>query len=742
MPSPVQTKFETYQKKFPLYSRDAIVDMMVKDGAITPDMANKIKSGTSLFMLDNSFEPPKSEFGDFDSTEIFGGNFSCVTPKSHEFTSLVDIGRDGKIFNSQFTKEGIRKKYNDKDYKINIEKLDYGVTCLTVFDKKNGNKVAKYKIEPPDVLSGYVRVSNFDSIGNTKEFAIVRLDKNNECSIIRVDKFDGKAFVSTFYDGYNIIKTRNWKEIEKNVWDITSETIYSDNKPYKTIEGDKTIKNYVVVELAKYFDKNKQLGLLDSIKLQDLIDGITHRNAWEVLYDYKNQTGRDLLDDIESIGAEDDSEFFKQIPTFHNQLAVTNMLKHIKDVTQYDGTLNDSWLNNHAESYIADKLVDDLSDGKVDKFKEHLKFAGINLNSEEKSTVFEVFGNTMIKKVLLCFQDKASVLHKDDNSNLTRGILYTIAESDKIPEEERANILLDIISQIRTLSNEPELTKEVYDFAQNEQFVDLIINNCTVGKYCEDIKADMILNKKNPEKLLIDFKRLEARNEVRNERSVVSKPNGKFDVDFKQGNTGDCWLLAGVISLAAKSAGKTSLESLLKVNPKTGDVLVTLKGPKKTYKITYEEIRNANHLSGCDGDMRALELAFDKFIRELAYDKQDAFQNFDTNGNTTHYLYEILFGNGQDMGKYKKTMNEDLNNPNKAFCLGANQFETNVRDTFGVMLDSKGEEVDFVLGHAYAVVKADSEFVYLVNPWDSKETLRITHENLEKIKPNIGACSY
>ena len=736
MPSPIQANFESYQNKFPLYSRDAIVDMMLKDGAITPDAAKKIKSGTSLFMIDNSFEAAKTEWGDFDSTEVFGGEFSCKPAvKQHDFTTLVEVGGDGKIFNSQFTVEGIRKKYSEKDYEIKVEKDNHNVTYVTIYDKKTGKKAVTYDIEPPARLSGYVSISTFDSDGNLKEYAMVKHGMENDCSVIRVDKYEGKTRLSTFYDGDNIKKTRIWEEIKKDTWDITQETFYSDNKPYKVIEGDKTIANYMVDELAKYFDGKDGLGIVDLINLQNLVDGITPRNVWEVLYDYQNQTGRDLMDDIESVGAAE-NVFYKQKPVFR-------MLKHIEEASQYEGSaVNDNWLNDHAERYITDKLVRDLSDGKLDKFKEHLKFAGINLNQDEKEDAFELFGNTMIKKVLLNFQKKAGALHEDDTSNTTKGILYTLARCDKIPEKERANILLDIISQIRTLAYEPELTKEVYDFTQNEQFIDLIINNCTDGNYCEDIKADMVLNKKNPEKLLIDFKRLEARNEVRQERSFVSSPNGKIDIDFKQGNTGDCWLLAGVISLVSKEAGKKSLESLLKVDPKTGDVMVTLKGAKKTYKITAEEIKNANHLSGGDGDMRALELAFDKFIRELAYEKQEVFQSFDINGNTTHYLYEILFGNGHDMGKYKRSMNDDLNNPNKAFCLGANQFETDYSDTVGAVLNFKGEEVDFVLGHAYAVVKADDKYVYLVNPWDSKETLRITHENLEKLKANIGACSY
>ena len=175
---------------------------------------------------------------------------------------------------------------------------------------------------------------------------------------------------------------------------------------------------------------------------------------------------------------------------------------------------------------------------------------------------------------------------------------------------------------------------------------------------------------------------------------------------------------------------------------KTGDVTITLKGAKKTYKISYDEIKQSNHLSGGDADMRALEFALDKYIRELAYDKKVMASQVDIQGNTTYYLYQVLFGNGKDFGKYKPDMNKDFNDPNKSFCIGAGMFDAPYSETIDAILDSKGKPVDFVTGHAYAVVKADEKYVYLINPWDSKETLKIEHARLERLRPNVGVCNY
>ena len=75
MAGEIQALFNQYQQRYPLYTRDAIVELMLDDGVITFDVANKIKSGVSLFLTDNSLK--KQIIGNaVNMTEIFGGNFS------------------------------------------------------------------------------------------------------------------------------------------------------------------------------------------------------------------------------------------------------------------------------------------------------------------------------------------------------------------------------------------------------------------------------------------------------------------------------------------------------------------------------------------------------------------------------------------------------------------------------------------------------------------------------------------
>lgn len=81
MAGEIQALFNKYQQKYPLYTKDAIVDLMVNDGVITFEVAKKIKSGVSLFLLDkDSFKLAKNN--DFSMTEIMGGSFKTTKQKT------------------------------------------------------------------------------------------------------------------------------------------------------------------------------------------------------------------------------------------------------------------------------------------------------------------------------------------------------------------------------------------------------------------------------------------------------------------------------------------------------------------------------------------------------------------------------------------------------------------------------------------------------------------------------------
>ena len=80
MDNNIVSNFNEYVKKYPLYSKDAIVNLMVEDGIISPETAKKIKSGMSLFLLEKPAWKTNVE-EDLSYTKAMGATFSKTKPK-------------------------------------------------------------------------------------------------------------------------------------------------------------------------------------------------------------------------------------------------------------------------------------------------------------------------------------------------------------------------------------------------------------------------------------------------------------------------------------------------------------------------------------------------------------------------------------------------------------------------------------------------------------------------------------
>ena len=77
----------------------------------------------------------------------------------------------------------------------------------------------------------------------------------------------------------------------------------------------------------------------------------------------------------------------------------------------------------------------------------------------------------------------------------------------------------------------------------------------------------------------------------------------------------------------------------VKVNS-DGSVTVTLKGVNKIYTISKEELESNIQLSSGDGDVRALEIAVNKYFEE----ERGVRDRLDINGNWMTTAYTILVG--------------------------------------------------------------------------------------------------
>lgn len=88
MAGEIQALYSKYQQKYPLYNKEKIVDIMLDDGVITFDVAKQIKSGKSLFLIDNEFKALSKN--DLSMTELMGGCFSTAKKPITNFNKKIE----------------------------------------------------------------------------------------------------------------------------------------------------------------------------------------------------------------------------------------------------------------------------------------------------------------------------------------------------------------------------------------------------------------------------------------------------------------------------------------------------------------------------------------------------------------------------------------------------------------------------------------------------------------------------
>lgn len=210
--------------------------------------------------------------------------------------------------------------------------------------------------------------------------------------------------------------------------------------------------------------------------------------------------------------------------------------------------------------------------------------------------------------------------------------------------------------------------------------------------------------------------------------------NGKIDEGVFQGNTGDCWLLSGILSLSYTEEGSKLIKDAISKNP-DGSYNVYFQGADKTYTISQDELDSANKssfLSGAgitkseystgDDDMLLIELAMEKLIEEneVPIETGDGLT-----GGSAYYLYQLFtndvvgYANGDDSDEIKSLLNY------------YEMYQESSAATIGVLDGFSGLEDD----HAYAIKSYENGIMTIVNPWDSTEDIKIKEKDLLN---NIG----
>lgn len=320
------------------------------------------------------------------------------------------------------------------------------------------------------------------------------------------------------------------------------------------------------------------------------------------------------------------------------------------------------------------------------------------------------------------------MFEEEKYKNLTGRSLFNLILTDNtISKEEKINAIRNAYSRLAHQARRSGANVDDILAAANEDLQDLV-NTGDFTKYSKLFSTTI-------EKLDV---RIYAKYKSEKQIDV----NGKIDQEFSQGNTGDCWLLAAIKALSINSKGLEILNNSLKVNS-DGSVTVHLKGVNKTYTITREELENSTELSRGDGDVRAIEIAVNKYLREDY--KTNNGEDASIVSNHAIVAYYILTGKGDHffpIGSeadrwvhpefYGEEINDELidkfNTPDRIVCVTAQG-----KDKIALSNSSNSQNsIVLSTNHAYTVVRADSEYVYLINPWDTSKEIRIDRKTFKQ----------
>ncbi len=375
--------------------------------------------------------------------------------------------------------------------------------------------------------------------------------------------------------------------------------------------------------------------------------------------------------------------------TTHTEISSDNLTK--EDLQKQQAL--EKWSKQFTQELYEDiratecKVLDGTSD---DLYKNIIN----NVTSENVNAVFDNY-SLLSSKTLIDDILKDSVLGKKEKYELVKHIAncsIEAAKADGIYVEDLANSLDKMSST------------EVHS----------AINTIKINKIYDELDARKIF--------------------VENPKNAQ---NGMVDEEFSQGNIGDCWLLASIKSMASSPKGARILNDSIKVN-EDGSVDVTFKGVDKTYNISASELNKKDNYSNGDRDVRAIEIAMDKYMQQNQLHGVDTIKD----GGMPTWVFELLTGQiGNGLEKtllsyvpFSSNVNDKLieNVKNQDFLcivakksLEAKNYDMNVKN-------QNDEDVLLRSCHTYSAIDADDNYVYLVNPWNTSETLHMSRKDFKK----------
>ena len=401
-------------------------------------------------------------------------------------------------------------------------------------------------------------------------------------------------------------------------------------------------------------------------------------------------------------------------------------------------------------------LYDEIDSKNVDEFLDEEPDS--ILNKEEQKNLLEALKNKhpYIYGIVNKFFEKLQ--NKSNTNRIADNLLFANSEESIIAQELK-NLNKDNCMDIIKIYNGTSLLHDLYSITDNRiknsknitnalQDLKLIKNKCTElaeyyinyaktnNIYIEDYEQEIKLSTQNDDikNLTIATQRLLDRILVttdKNKELGVSKKaiklkeaNGKVDETFVQGYTGDCWFLSALHSMRRDENVLQEINNMITINKENGaikSVTVNLQG--KNYIIDYKNLKGAKEYASGDLDVRALEMAINKFMHENNYAggdinlsgyPEDACKILfgEKNIKTTNYL----LNSNEKFNKYLDALKDDT------FKKLSSTIST---DKDASAQDKDGNIIKLIQYHEYCYSKIDKNFFYFINPHSPEIELKI-----------------
>lgn len=451
-------------------------------------------------------------------------------------------------------------------------------------------------------------------------------DKNGQPDKVEIKTESGWKITdfNPDYGEYSIIKSGTDKNKK------LSEVMMNNNKIYMKVEynpnNSEERKEYVYLN-----DKNNRLSYTTEYK-----DGKRFR-----VIDYNDKGEQEQS--CEYIYEKDYSDVYPaSLRTYNARGELINVIDN-KNQKEYDGKGNEI------------KTQDNEADENKELWDLAITLVQDNITTEKLLSI----NDKNVLKVIDNYETESD-METYKNPNYTKQTLIEKILTTENPEEKRVQVKILVDALKGSIDTRLGYNTRVSDekLQSGKQKLNQMLDECLLDN------ADDKTVKDNVEKVSYLLKNSFYEFGGFSHNDI---PNGKIDKYSYQNREGDCWLLSSLDSLSELKNGQKFINDCIENDSANKKVNIKLEGGKVIYSFSYEEIQNAYHLSIGDADMKALEMAYEKYHQEFKPNDKD-----NINGGWMKDAFGILSGN--------KPMEAVVNNGKAGVMIDGNFVEINKKN--------------------------------------------------------------